>query len=133
MLASGQTEARKLHARLKHPIIDADGHWAEYAPLMREEFRRIGGDRRLFPVSPVRRRDAGCVSQRRRDPPPPVQPLLLAYSRRKGRQISQGKGGVGGSGWRPSEHRRSKRQKAEISGVRSRRLSGPQRRRRRLS
>jgi predicted TIM-barrel fold metal-dependent hydrolase len=44
MLASGQTEARKLHARLKHPIIDADGHWAEYAPLMREEFRRIGGE-----------------------------------------------------------------------------------------
>jgi predicted TIM-barrel fold metal-dependent hydrolase len=44
MLASRQTEARKLHARLKHPIIDADGHWAEYAPLMREEFRRIGGD-----------------------------------------------------------------------------------------
>src|SRR5437879_7018409 len=44
MLTSGQTEARKLHASLKHPIIDADGHWAEFAPLMREEFRRIGGD-----------------------------------------------------------------------------------------
>src|SRR2546425_8654291 len=43
MPTNGQTEARKLHARLKHPIIDADGHWAEYAPLMREEFRRIGG------------------------------------------------------------------------------------------
>src|SRR5262245_51334601 len=44
MLANGQTEARKLRARLNHPIIDADGHWLEYAPLMREEFRRIGGD-----------------------------------------------------------------------------------------
>src|SRR2546427_7479551 len=44
MLTNGQTEARKIHDRLKHPIIDADGHWAEYAPLMREEFRRIGGD-----------------------------------------------------------------------------------------
>jgi predicted TIM-barrel fold metal-dependent hydrolase len=44
MLTNGQTEARKLHARLKHPIVDADGHWAEYAPLMRQEFRRIGGD-----------------------------------------------------------------------------------------
>ncbi|PYN82496.1 MAG: hypothetical protein DMD96_05805, partial [Candidatus Rokuibacteriota bacterium] len=44
MLTNGQTEARKIHARLKHPIIDADGHWAEFAPLMREEFRRIGGD-----------------------------------------------------------------------------------------
>ena len=44
MSTNGQTEARKLHDRFKHPIIDADGHWAEYAPLMREEFRRIGGD-----------------------------------------------------------------------------------------
>ena len=44
MLTNGHTEARQLHSRLKHPIIDADGHWAEFAPLMREEFRRIGGD-----------------------------------------------------------------------------------------
>src|SRR5262245_51122351 len=39
-----QTEARKLRGRLHHPIIDADGHWAEFHPLMRQEFRRIGGD-----------------------------------------------------------------------------------------
>src|SRR5256885_1396687 len=39
-----QTEARKLRSRFSHPIIDADGHWAEFAPHMREEFRRIGGD-----------------------------------------------------------------------------------------
>ena len=44
MPTNGQTEARKLRASLKHPIIDADGHWAEFAPDMREEFRRIGGD-----------------------------------------------------------------------------------------
>jgi predicted TIM-barrel fold metal-dependent hydrolase len=44
MLTNAHTEARRLHARLKHPIIDADGHWAEFAPLMREEFRRIGGN-----------------------------------------------------------------------------------------
>src|SRR5438874_9434090 len=44
MLTSAQTEARKLRARLNHPIIDADGHWAEFPPLMREEFKRIGGD-----------------------------------------------------------------------------------------
>src|SRR5919106_32716 len=41
---NGQTEARKLRSRLSHPVIDADGHWIEYSPLMREEFRRIGGD-----------------------------------------------------------------------------------------
>jgi predicted TIM-barrel fold metal-dependent hydrolase len=44
MSSNGQTEAKRLRASFKHPIIDADGHWAEYAPLMREEFRRIGGD-----------------------------------------------------------------------------------------
>jgi len=44
MSSNGQHEARKIHDRLKHPIIDADGHWAEYAPHMREEFRKIGGD-----------------------------------------------------------------------------------------
>jgi predicted TIM-barrel fold metal-dependent hydrolase len=43
MLANGHTEARKLRARLSHPIIDADGHWIEYGPVMKEEFRRIGG------------------------------------------------------------------------------------------
>jgi predicted TIM-barrel fold metal-dependent hydrolase len=41
---NGHSDARTLHARLNHPIIDADGHWLEYAPIMREEFRRIGGD-----------------------------------------------------------------------------------------
>src|SRR5947209_785691 len=44
MLTNDATNARKLRSRLSHPIIDADGHWLEYAPLMREEFRRIGGD-----------------------------------------------------------------------------------------
>ena len=44
MPTSTQTEARKIHDRLKHPVIDADGHWAEFAPHMREEFRKIGGN-----------------------------------------------------------------------------------------
>src|SRR5438876_7745791 len=44
MALNGQTEARKLRDRLSHPVIDADGHWIEYGPVMREEFRRIGGD-----------------------------------------------------------------------------------------
>src|SRR5262252_1860707 len=44
MSSNGQNEARKIRASLKHPIIDADGHWAEFAPHMREEFRKIGGD-----------------------------------------------------------------------------------------
>jgi predicted TIM-barrel fold metal-dependent hydrolase len=44
MGTNGSTEARKLRSRLNHPIVDADGHWLEYGPVMREEFRRIGGD-----------------------------------------------------------------------------------------
>lgn len=44
MQTNGHTDARKLRSRLSHPIIDADGHWLKYAPIMREEFRRIGGD-----------------------------------------------------------------------------------------
>src|SRR5215475_8355929 len=44
MSTHAKTEARALRSRLSHPIIDADGHWAEFHPLMRQEFRRIGGD-----------------------------------------------------------------------------------------
>jgi predicted TIM-barrel fold metal-dependent hydrolase len=44
MASFSQTQARQIHDRLSHPIIDADGHWLEYTPVMREEFRRIGGD-----------------------------------------------------------------------------------------
>jgi predicted TIM-barrel fold metal-dependent hydrolase len=44
MQTTGHMDARSLRARLHHPIIDADGHWLEYGPVMREEFRRIGGE-----------------------------------------------------------------------------------------
>jgi predicted TIM-barrel fold metal-dependent hydrolase len=44
MQSNGHANARTLHSRLSHPIVDADGHWIEYTPVMREEFRRIGGD-----------------------------------------------------------------------------------------
>ena len=44
MTSNGHGDARALHAQFKHPVIDADGHWLEYGPVMRGEFRRIGGD-----------------------------------------------------------------------------------------
>jgi predicted TIM-barrel fold metal-dependent hydrolase len=44
MTTATQTEARSIRSRLSHPVVDADGHWLEYGPVMREEFRRIGGD-----------------------------------------------------------------------------------------
>ena len=43
MTSHGHMDARTLHSRLSHPVIDADGHWLEYGPVMKEEFRRIGG------------------------------------------------------------------------------------------
>jgi predicted TIM-barrel fold metal-dependent hydrolase len=41
---SAVSRARELRSRLGHPVIDADGHWLEYGPVMGEEFRRIGGE-----------------------------------------------------------------------------------------
>jgi predicted TIM-barrel fold metal-dependent hydrolase len=44
MSGNGHADARQLRARLNHPVIDADGHWIEYTPVMREAFRKIGGE-----------------------------------------------------------------------------------------
>lgn len=44
MTHNEQLTAERLHARLSHPVVDADGHWLEFGPMMREQMRRIGGD-----------------------------------------------------------------------------------------
>ncbi|MDH4148329.1 MAG: amidohydrolase family protein [Acidimicrobiia bacterium] len=36
--------AAEVRARLDHPIVDADGHWVEYLPVMREALHDLGGD-----------------------------------------------------------------------------------------
>ena len=33
-----------LRQQLPHPVIDADGHWLEFGPLVRERLRAVGGD-----------------------------------------------------------------------------------------
>ncbi len=45
MSKESHLSAQKIRARLKHPVIDADGHWIEFGPYVREEMRRIGGAR----------------------------------------------------------------------------------------
>ena len=35
----------KIHSRLKHPVVDGDGHWLEYAPVFSEKMRKAGGDK----------------------------------------------------------------------------------------
>src|ERR1700740_3730196 len=34
----------EVHAKLKHPVIDGDGHWVEYDPVFAERMRKVGGD-----------------------------------------------------------------------------------------
>lgn len=36
-------QAAKLRESLGHPVIDADGHWLEYGPIVVEAMRKIGG------------------------------------------------------------------------------------------
>ena len=36
--------AAEIRANLDHPIVDADGHWVEYYPVISDALRRIGGD-----------------------------------------------------------------------------------------
>ena len=36
MSSNGHVNASRLRARLRHPIIDADGHWLEFGPVVRE-------------------------------------------------------------------------------------------------
>jgi predicted TIM-barrel fold metal-dependent hydrolase len=62
MTTNGRNHARKIHDSLKHPIIDADGHWAEFAPLMREEFRKIGGDTAVEALALASRRIPSSLS-----------------------------------------------------------------------
>jgi predicted TIM-barrel fold metal-dependent hydrolase len=38
------SEAQKIRASLKHPVVDADGHWLEFPPVILEQLRKIGGD-----------------------------------------------------------------------------------------
>jgi len=45
MSSNGHVQASQLRARLRHPVIDADGHWLEFGPTVREQLKRIGGDK----------------------------------------------------------------------------------------
>ena len=37
------SEAAKLRSSLPHPVIDADGHWLEYGPVVAPQMEKIGG------------------------------------------------------------------------------------------
>jgi predicted TIM-barrel fold metal-dependent hydrolase len=44
MSSNGHQSASQIRARLRHPVIDADGHWLEFGPMVREQLKKIGGD-----------------------------------------------------------------------------------------
>ncbi|MBV8139661.1 MAG: hypothetical protein JO121_29120, partial [Deltaproteobacteria bacterium] len=45
MSTTGSSDARKIRAGLNHPIIDADGHWLEFPPIISEQLKKHGGQR----------------------------------------------------------------------------------------
>ncbi len=44
-MSANNSKAASIRARLSHPVIDADGHWVEFTPVVAEFLRRVGGDR----------------------------------------------------------------------------------------
>jgi hypothetical protein len=44
MSGHGHYSPTEIRAKLKHPIIDGDGHWVEYDPVFAEQMRKVGGD-----------------------------------------------------------------------------------------
>jgi predicted TIM-barrel fold metal-dependent hydrolase len=39
-----KSEAQRIRASLKHPVVDADGHWLEFPPVIIDQLKKIGGD-----------------------------------------------------------------------------------------
>ena len=92
------SDGARLRADLGHPVIDADGHWLEYAPVVGEAMRKIGGDaavramringervRRSLQMNPVERRREniaqesfwGAPTRNTRDRATAMMPRLL--------------------------------------------------------
>jgi hypothetical protein len=44
-MSGSKSEAQKIRAGLKHPVIDADGHWLEFGPIIIEQLEKFGGSR----------------------------------------------------------------------------------------
>ncbi len=69
-MTSAHRDAAALRARLSHPVVDADGHWLEFAPVVHEALRKHGGDLAVegfsrFPTL-VERQLRMSVAERRR-------------------------------------------------------------------
>ncbi|MBV8055704.1 MAG: amidohydrolase family protein [Deltaproteobacteria bacterium] len=44
-MSGNHHDPAQIHARLNHPVIDSDGHWIEYFPLLLDYIRNVAGDK----------------------------------------------------------------------------------------
>src|ERR1700720_4708561 len=44
MSGNHQADAKTIRATLDFPVIDSDGHWLEYGPVVVDYLRKVGGD-----------------------------------------------------------------------------------------
>jgi predicted TIM-barrel fold metal-dependent hydrolase len=42
---SAHLSPSQVHSRLKHPVVDGDGHWLEYTPVFSEKMRKVAGNK----------------------------------------------------------------------------------------
>jgi predicted TIM-barrel fold metal-dependent hydrolase len=42
-MSNHQTDPQRIRAGLKHPVIDSDGHWLEYFPIVTDYMKKVGG------------------------------------------------------------------------------------------
>jgi predicted TIM-barrel fold metal-dependent hydrolase len=45
MSGNHHADPQAIRARLSHPVIDSDGHWIEYYPMMLDYLRKVGGNK----------------------------------------------------------------------------------------
>ena len=66
MVQRSKSEAQQIRASLKHPVIDADGHWLEFGPIIVEQLRKIRRQPRRRGISRVQRPGVEAAAPPRR-------------------------------------------------------------------
>ncbi len=75
MSGNGHPNPAAIRSRLTHPVVDADGHWLEFGPVVGEQLRKIGGSAAADGFASVR----GGVREA----------LMMSVEERQRRRISQ--------------------------------------------
>jgi predicted TIM-barrel fold metal-dependent hydrolase len=76
MSDNGHADAQAIRASLSHPVIDSDGHWVEYSPMILDYLKRVAGNQaaeglksrdeivgKIVSLSTEQRRDEGRGQQ----------------------------------------------------------------------